>query len=284
MHYENIVIGSSLSAVIYAFNNELPIFYSSLKVPKRIEYLDSEVDLKFFDIDNQTRILKTFGSQIKVGVEKRILWDKILFVLSLEGKAPLSNFCSSIRYDGNRIVFSDEYSKISEITFDKCHYFGDDNASGFIKHENIKKYICYDWTAFNVGGKHEYDFIDTEDDFVNKIVYYLSTRRKGNFNIKDACAISYLKPEQIDDFDFSPTMARFKIISEMRSRGMRARIMSYNPTKYRSYKLSYIGREIEPYEFSQEPSEDKIILHKNNLTAKDINKKSKLIKTLEKLI
>jgi hypothetical protein len=284
MHYENIVIGSSLSAVIYAFNNELPIFYSSLKVPKRIEYLDSEVDLKFFDIENQTRILKTFGSQIKVGVEKRILWDKILFVLSLEGKAPLSTFCSSIRYDGNRIVFSDEYSKISEITFDKCHYFGDDNASGFIKHENIKKYICYDWTAFNVGGKHEYDFIDTEDDFVNKIVYYLSTRRKGNFNIKDACAISYLKPEQIDDFDFSPTMARFKIISEMRSRGMRARIMSYNPTKYRSYKLSYISREIEPYEFSQEPSEDKIILHKNNLTAKDINKKSKLIKTLEKLI
>jgi hypothetical protein len=79
-------------------------------------------------------------------------------------------------------------------------------------------------------------------------------------------------------------MARFKIISEMRSRGMRARIMSYNPTKYRSYKLSYISREIEPYEFSQEPSEDKIILHKNNLTAKDINKKSKLIKTLEKLI
>ena len=188
-------------------------------------------DLSFLGIENTTRTLKTFGDTKKVGIQKSILWDRLSFVLCLEGYAPLAALCHSIRYDGNTLVFSDEYSKILEITFNKCFYFGDDNCNGIVDIvKQADNYLCYDWVAFNIGGKHDYDYIETDDDFVNKILFHIS-RRNGasNSNIKDACVISTLKREQIDSFDYSQTMARFKVIHEMRSRGMRARISEYHP-------------------------------------------------------
>ena len=73
------------------------------------------------------------------------LWGRIYTTFKL---------CKAIRCNEESIVCSNEYSKIFEASFNKCYYFGDPNASGFVRKTNLtNSYICYDYIVFNSGGK-----------------------------------------------------------------------------------------------------------------------------------
>jgi len=248
LEYDEIVIGSSLTAVLYAFNNSLPIFFSQTQQPFRFDYLDTDLDLSCVGMKNTTSELLSHEGKINVGLPKKLLWERLLFVISLAGRAPLSNLCEGMRHNGHSLICSNAYSKIAEVKFQKAYYFGDDNCSGIITEKTLANpsYICYDWIAFNRGGKHEIDLIETTDNFVNKIWFYPTDRVDGNSPVKDACLVSKLTHEQLLDFDYSQTMARFKMIAEMRDRGMRGLFNGYSPTgnpKYYNFRTSIIGRE-----------------------------------------
>ena len=254
LEYDEIVIGSTLTAVLYAFNNNLPIFFSRAQQPFRFDHLDADLDLSCVGMKNTTSELLSHEGKINVGLPKKLLWERLLFVISLAGKAPLSNLCESIRHNGHSLICSNAYSKIAEVKFQKAYYFGDDNCSGLITEKTLANpsYICYDWIAFNRGGKHEIDLIETPDNFVSKIWFYPTDRVDGNSPVKDACLVSRLTHEQLLDFDYSQTMARFKMIAEMRERGMRGLFNGYSHTgnpKYYNFRTSIIGRET-----SKEPS------------------------------
>ena len=106
-------------------------------------------------------------------------------------------------------------------------------------------YVCYDWIAFNRGGKHDVDYIKLDDAFVNEVWFYPSDRIDGNTPVKDACVVSRIKEEDILDFDFSETMARFKLISEMETRGMKGVFNGYGPNgkpKYYKFRTTSIAR------------------------------------------
>ena len=223
LHYKNIVVGSSFEAVLYAFVNHYPIFFAEDRRPFRFDYLDPKMELPHLKVPSSPKSLKTFDTQKIVGHPKELLWEKLLFLMAVEGRSPLSNLCGTIRYNGNEVVCSNEYSKIMEFTFDQAHYFGDDNAFGFVKENSLdaNRYICYDYIGFNKGGKHEIDYLHTGDDFVSEIWFYGSDRIDGDTPVRDAWAVSILTEEQYLDFDYSQTMARFKTIHEMESRGMK---------------------------------------------------------------
>ena len=170
-------------------------------------------------------------------------------MLSLNGRTPLSNLCSRIRYDGERVVCSNEYSKIMEFQFGHCFYFGDEATSGFTHKTELDEeaYTCYDYIAFNSGGKHEIDYIRTSDDFVSEIWFYSSDRIDGNTPVRDACAVSRLSKQQLLDFDYSETMARFKVLKTMKDKGMRGKLNGYTekgtPRHY-DFRTTSIRREI----------------------------------------
>ena len=205
LNYEQIVIGSSLEALMFAFIRELPVFFSVAERPFRFDYLDPEVDLAALRLQNESRSLKTFGEDRIVGLPKELLWERLMFLLSLQGKTPLANLCASMRYTGEALICSDEYAKIAEIKFQQAYYFGDRNCYKLLDQSRVDngKYICYDWISFNRGGKHEIDFIETDDAFVKHIWFYPSDRIDGNSPVKDACVVSYLTEEEVFDFDFS---------------------------------------------------------------------------------
>jgi hypothetical protein len=258
--HDAIVIGSNLTALLYAFNNKLPIFFSHPRRPFRFDYLPIDTQLECVGLSNETRLLHTHSGNIKVGPSWPELWDRLLFILSLNGQAPLSLLCDLLRYNGKILVCSNEYSKIAEIEFDKAYYFGDDNCTGLVEKEVADtSYICYDWIAFNRGGKHEIDLIETLDDFVKQIWFYPSDRIDGNTHVKDACIVSHLTDSTMDEFDYSQTMARFKMIHEMEERGMRGMFNGYSPTgtpKYYKFRTTIIGRERRPQSSSPlSPSE-----------------------------
>ena len=221
--HEEIVIGSNLTAVLYAFNNKLPIFYSRPERPFRFDHLPLDLDLTCVGVENKTQLLHTHDEDIKVGQPTEILWERLLFLISLAGRAPLSTLCDSLRYNGETLICSNEYSKIGEIRFEKAHYFGNEACPGLINEKTLANpsYTCYDWIAFNRGGKHEIDLIETPNNFVSKIWFYPTDRVDGNSPVKDACLVSTLTKEELLDFDYSQTMARFKMIAEMRAKGMR---------------------------------------------------------------
>ena len=110
MVYEHtdIVIGSSLEAVIYAFNNRYPIFFSNIDRPFRFDFLDYNLDLSFLKLSIEPATLKTFDGDMKVGIPKELLWERLIFLLSLSGLAPVVNICKSIRYDHGIITCHDQ--------------------------------------------------------------------------------------------------------------------------------------------------------------------------------
>jgi hypothetical protein len=263
-------MGSSLSAVLYAFSNKYPIFFAEERRPFRFDHLDPALDLSCLKIPGAAKSLTTFDGVKPVGCPKELLWERLLFLLSLEGNAPLSNLCHSIRYDGNRVVCSNEYSKIMEFNFNECIYFGDEKSIGFVTQKGLDedKYICYDYVAFNKGGKHEVDYISTDDDFVREIWFYSSDRIDGNTPVRDACAVSELTREQLIDFDFSETMARFKVVHEMEQRGMKGLFAggyttAGNPKHYK-FRTTSIRRETNKQTNESTPQADNIKVSKDS--------------------
>jgi hypothetical protein len=247
--YSEIVVGSCLSAVLFACSNGYPILFTEPQKPFRFDYFTPEVDLSCLKIPAAQKSLTTFeGEKTSWRYKKELLWERLLFLLALKGNVPLSNLCNSIRCDEKKIVCSNEYSKIAEIDFDICHYFYDKNSVGFVEEKNIDtdKYLCYDWVAFNRGGKHNIDYIETDDNLANQIWFYPSDRIDGDTPVKDACIVSTLDAIQIEHFDYSETMARFKLEHEMTSRGMKGPSNGYGPNgkpKHYKFRTTSIARK-----------------------------------------
>ena len=241
IEYNKIVVGSSLSATMFAFNNNYPLLFTQPARPFRFDYLPPGLDLSFLKIPLSSTDLTTFGEKKNVGIAKEVLWERLIFLLSLDSKIPLSNLPSSAREDSNgQITFFNDYSKIAKIKFNTCYYFGDKGTHGLVKEKTLasKKYICYDWVAFNRGGKHDIDYIKTDDDLVKEVWFYPSDRIDGTTLVKDACVVSKLTEEQIGDFDYSETMARFKLMHEMELRGMKGKFNGYGTNgKPKHYKF-----------------------------------------------
>ncbi len=253
-----------MEAVLFAFNNNYPIFFTTPFRPFRFSYFDSTVNLDCLKIKSTVKSLTTLDGQNAIGISKELLWERMLFLLSLDGKVPLSNLCHRIRYDGHRIVCSNEYSKIMEFKFNHCHYFGDIGADGFVRQKSLDEdnYICYDYIAFNSGGKHEVDYLHTGDDFVSEIWFYGSDRIDGNTPVKDACAVSKLTGAQLMEFDYSETMARFKVVHEMETRGMKGTFAhdyttAGNPKHYK-FRTTSIRRETHKRRNAEEPQSENI--------------------------
>ena len=235
---------------MFAFIRELPVFFSQPERPFRFDYLDPEVDLSSLRLENESRSLKTFGEDKVVGIPKHAVWERLLFILSLRGDVPLHALCNSMRYDGKSLIFSDEYKRVGEVRFNQCFYFGDAHCYKLLKEKRVDTgtYICYDWISFNRGGKHNVDFIETDDEFVRYLWFYPSDRIDGNSPVKDACVVSHLTQEQLSDFDYSETMARFKTVHEMEKRGMKGVFNGYGPNgkpKYYKFRTTHTTRRVE---------------------------------------
>lgn len=242
-NHENIVIGSSLSALLFAYENNYPVFFTSPDRPFRFDYVSPIAGL-----EKLNREINDFNGATIAGVPRTLVWERALFALSLKGLAPMGALCSNMRYDDGVLSCFNEYSKIAETTFDHAHYFGDTGITGLQYRKRVasRTYICYDWIAFHRGGKHYVDHIKTQDSFVQRIWFYPSDRIDGATAIKDVCAVSYLTEEQLAEFDYSETMARFKVVYEMESRGLKGPSNGLGPTgkpKHYKFKTSHTHRE-----------------------------------------
>ena len=87
-------------------------------------------------------------------------------------------------------------------------------------------------------GKQEIDLLETDDNFTKEMWFYPSDRIDGRTAIKDVCVVSLLTEEELEDFNYSETMARFKLLHEMQARGLKGPSNGYGPNrKLKHYKI-----------------------------------------------
>ena len=245
-YYEQIVVGSSLRAVLFAALNDFPVFFTKPEKPFEFDYFDPSIDLSSWGLHNELQLLTTPNGEKKTGQNKIALWEHVFFVLGLKGLTPFSDFCSSLRIDDNTLTGYSEYAKLRSVDFGVCHYFDDHATYNLLPSENTPKtYNVYDRFAFIRGGKHHFDLIEDKDHFCNKIWFYPSPRLDGETLIKDACVLSILSDDQIDDFDFSETLVRLTTLQKMKDLGLRGPKngkQADGSQRYRSFKAQAINR------------------------------------------
>jgi hypothetical protein len=247
--YDKIVVGGDLRALLFAYLNSLPIFFAQQQKPFEYEFFKPNLDLSFCGIPSETTKLNCNSKVKKIGIKKVILWERLYFLLSLRGLVPLSNLCTTIRHNDGVISCHNEYSKIAEFEFNKCFYFDSPNCFNFAVDNLLDEsnYLCYDEIAFNKGGKHDIEFINGDDEFVSEIYFHITSRLLGNNSIRDAVALSTLTESQLQDFNFSETMASFKIGSLLKENGVRGQFNGYSKNgvpMYYNFKTTSIKRTL----------------------------------------
>lgn len=250
-NYEQIVIGSDLTAVLFAAKHNIPIIFSKPERPFRFDFFKPDADLSCVKIQNTTKVWKSHNDDESHGIAKELLWERMLFLLSLSGLCPLADICHNINWDGKYLTAHGEHAILMKIAFDRCYYFDTQKKYKILEDRNYGRsssdfFNVIDWIAFNSGGKHAIELLETKDNFINRVWFYSSDRIDGNTPVKDACCVSFLSEEETEHFDFSETMARFKLISEMKERGMRGLRNGFQKNgkpKYYNFKTSTIRRE-----------------------------------------
>ena len=245
-YYDEIVVGSSLRALLFASLRGLPVFFSKPEKPFEFEHFGLAIDLSSWALHNEPQQWTTPQGVQLTGQPKIALWEHLRFVLGLKGLTPFSDLCYSLRLDDNTLTGHSEYAKLRTIEFGVCHYFDERATYNLLTCENKQKtYHVYDRLAFMRGGKHHLDLIESEDLFCNKIWFYPTPRVDGKSPFKDACVLSILSDDQIDDFDFSETIVRLTTTQKMKDLGLRGPRNGYQKDgsiRYRSFKVEAINR------------------------------------------
>lgn len=207
---ENLVIGKTFSTLLYAFRTNSHCILHEAQRP--FEFC-SNFDLYDFSM---------FGDVTPIS-----LWDRMCFVMNASGLLLFPDNIQSLRHEGGQVEIINKRNRNFIVECDKVQHF-DTNKSKIID--------VYDYFWCRVGGAHDRDYIqDTENDFVNKIIFY---PRPTKPNIRDLIAVSQCPETSLDDLEVSSVYSRLKSLSMMSDAGLKGKISGYrdngNPIIHRT--------------------------------------------------
>lgn len=192
LSYDNLIIGSSLEAVLFAYQTSTPLISTRMERPYYFEEITD------------------FG----LGTNKLDIWNKYIFVLSLSGLAPFSDKVKHIRYvDANNIKVVTKEDKLFIIKFNRLFLFDDESFydlpphTGFTKKENL----VIDWMKTVNSKKHQLEYIDNENKFINRILFHAVGKNYSNGPKKDCLVISYLTESQLYSEKYAEYVVRIKV-------------------------------------------------------------------------
>ena len=238
--YDTIVIGGGLNAKIYSYYAKCPCICGNYAPPFRFDVLQEDV-------------VQGLWRQHKNTLQN---WERLNLFLGLSGQLPMGDKVASINIRENVVKATTKDSRLARFEFNKLVIFDDTNVFGLplIKERKVGKSRVLDWFDVRSGMEHVHDSITTDDNFVKEFIFYPSDRfgnQKSGRIRKDLVSISYLDENEINDFEYSDTMARFKILQLMKDAGIKGARNgrdTYNPEIYRYYspKIEATQREVFP--------------------------------------
>tara|TARA_Y100000296_G_scaffold62166_1_gene72140 strand:+ start:593 stop:1324 length:732 start_codon:yes stop_codon:yes gene_type:complete len=212
--WDSIAIGTSLGAMESAFESGSPVLFN--REPYFFEFEESDD-----------------------GEAKKKKWQRLASAIAIRGLNPFGNKITSIRINDGylEVICSTKKYKVS---YNKIIFFDDENIENF-PFERLKynKYNIYDWFIVRSGASHEYNFLEGTDSFVKKI-YFFSKINLPKY--KDCVSHSIVEKDNMENFDFSPTMTRMKTINMMKEAGVKG--TQHTRTYRYPIKLEFIRREV----------------------------------------
>lgn len=245
--YDEIVIGHDLSALFYSYFNCKPLILNSTRKPFLFDFLDIDTELEKIFMEPVEYEMVTRDEPRKVGCPTIVAWDRVCFPLSLAGLMPIADKVQAIRVEDNTLRVTTDRSRLVKYKFNKLTIFNDENVAGIgVPTEHNKRFKVIDWIDVRSGATHQFDYFGTEDDLAKEVYFYPSPRLGGGEKDKrkDCVSVSYMNKKDLDDFDFSDTMVRFKILKMMKEQGIRG--MRNGRDKRRPGKYYYYAVKIEP--------------------------------------
>ncbi len=184
--------------------------------------------------------------------ENRDTWPKLNLMIGLLSKLLSFENLQAIRLDHNQLKISAQ-NMTYKYEFDQCYIF---NSTGVQLDNNIINahprtfLVLDDFELSNLGPQRsEIASIVGEQGFAREVHFYCSSRVDGATYITDCVVESELTQEQINDFDYSDTIARFVVERHLASVGVYGRFMKYYKSgkpKYRKPKVRHVKRLIYP--------------------------------------
>tara|TARA_R100000406_G_scaffold72665_1_gene52979 strand:+ start:804 stop:1715 length:912 start_codon:yes stop_codon:yes gene_type:complete len=273
---EELVVGATLSALLYSYYTGYPLVYLEPSIPFRFDYFEPYFDLDKIVEQPEPREFITLDLKKKVGLPKRDMWERLYFILSLSGKIPYADKVKSVRIEEDINIIT---RKRNTFNCESVRIFDDKQVQGLsqkISGEE-KTFNVYDWINVHSGTTHGLDFIgNISGSVIREVIFYPSDRIDGNHNKKDIVCVSSMTEEQLNDYRFSDTYVRFKVESLMKEvgiRGARNGRDQLNPEKYKYYalKLESAEREIRDVGLNSETDDDRVVL--DSRTPEEIIKK-----------
>ena len=231
---DKIVVGGGIRALLYASLRELPVAFTSPVPPFRFD---------IFPFDNLSKL----GFELNETTTSREVWERLMFLLGLSGLVLTSGTGNSLRVADKTLIVASNSSS-TKYNFNRLVVFDDKEIKGLprITKEEKEASRVIDWVNVRSGCGHDIDRLEDDgSDFVKEIIFYPSDR-SDNSIWKDLVAISHLTDEQLKDFDYSDTMARFKIIKMMKKAGIRGARNGRDQLRPDRYK--YYAIKVEPAE------------------------------------
>ena len=220
--YDKLIIGSTLSALFYSYNNNIPFIWIRQNKPKL--YIDRSYK------------------------ENIVIYENLFFLLSLAGLTPFGNFIYSIRLEEELLKLTTTNGLVIKIYYNNLYIFDDHKLEGLPppKPKTYTENIVLDWFDINSGNSHNIDKIITQDKFLKEANFYTSNRFVfQTYSKKDCCCVSYITDSELEQFEFSQTYCGFKLKKLMKDNGIKGRFDKTNNT-HKLVQISHNKREIIP--------------------------------------
>ena len=259
LFFDKVVVGGSLTAVLYAYKNNLPIIVDIPHIPFQLEMCPDHWDLSFIGFSNKTRHRK---SQV---------WDRLLFVMAMSGLVVFPNNVQTFRLEEEKIVIITLDNRRIEVSFNEMLEFDK---------EKTDEVVIYDWFAVRSGARHKYNaLVDPTSEFCHTLLFHPSTRKATRNDMKDVCSISTVSEKEKDDMYYSETYARLKTLRMMKEAGIRGQSNGYNKygkQLHYAVKIEHMYREVY-YKYNNGFSIEEIL-------ETELDKRSQLWKLTQNLI
>ena len=226
-YHDRIIIGGSIESLLYSFISETPIIIKDALIPFELEKMNDFEDFKFLGYEGARTIYKSE------------LWDRLTFLLSMNGMILMPNIIKNIRNEKKCFVISTLDNSRIRIKYNEKINF-DKTLSSYVN--------VYDWFDVRSGSVHGHSLLeDKKSNFVNKVFFYPSKRIGQTKARRDLVAFSKIKVNDLLDYENSESYARLKTLKMMKDNGIKGRPNGYNKKGFHLHyaiKIEHTHRDI----------------------------------------
>ena len=130
MKYDKIVIGCTLSSVLYSFYNQIPLIFVEKQNIHPFNFFEPGTDLSLLKIEPSYSLKKPDGQKIAFGVPRQKVYDKIMALLCLSGLVPFSHLCKALTVQDKNLKVITQGNKVFNVGFESLIIFDDRIISG----------------------------------------------------------------------------------------------------------------------------------------------------------